>query len=99
MYGLINKVTAAPNRRNDLIAILKQSSSGMPGCLTYVIAEDVADENGVWVTEIWNSEESHQASLSLPAVRDAIAKAKPLIAGFNKIAVTRPVAGTGQDAR
>lgn len=65
----------------------------MPGCLSYVIAEDVADENGIWVTEIWNSDESHRASLGLPAVKDAIAKARPLIAGFDKVAATRPVAG------
>ncbi len=93
MYGLINKIVAAPNRRGELISILKASSIDMSGCISYVIAEDAADENGIWVTEIWDSEASHQASLSLPAVRDAIGRAKPLIAGFNKTAVTRPVAG------
>lgn len=91
MYGLINKIISAPNRREDLIAILKESSNNMPGCVSYVIAEDAADGNGIWVTEIWESEASHQASLSLPAVKEAIGKAKPLIAGFNKTAVTRPV--------
>jgi quinol monooxygenase YgiN len=99
MYGLINKIIAAPNRRDELIAILKQSSQGMPGCLSYVIAEDASDENGIWVTEIWNSEESHRGSLSLPGVKDAIAKARSLIAGFEKIAATKPVAGMRQDAR
>ncbi len=84
MYGLINKIISAPNRRDDLIAILKGSSSDMPGCLSYVIGEDAADENGIWVTEIWDSEASHQASLSLPGVKDAITKARPIIAGFNK---------------
>src|SRR4051794_1626171 len=78
MYGLISKIVAAPNRRGDLITILKESSREMPGCLSYVIAEDAADENGVWVTEIWDSEASHQTSLSLPAVKDAIGRAKPL---------------------
>lgn len=99
MYGLINKITAAPGRRDDLIAILKQSSNGMPGCLSYVIAEDASDENGIWVTEIWDSEESHRGSLNLPGVKDAISKARPLIAGFDKIAVTRPVVGIQQGAR
>jgi len=99
MYGLINKIIAAPDRRDELIAILKQSSTAMPGCLSYVIAEDASDENGIWVTEIWDSEESHRGSLSLQGVKDAIAKARPLIAGFNKIAVTTPVAGIRPDAR
>jgi quinol monooxygenase YgiN len=99
MYGLINKVVAAPNRRNELIALLKGSSNAMPGCLSYVIAEDAADENGIWITEIWDSEESHQASLSLSTVKQAIAKARPLIAGFSKCAVTKPVAGVPADTR
>ena len=93
MYGLISKIVAGPNRRGELITILKESSSEMPGCLSCVIAEDAADENGVWITEIWESEASHQKSLSLPAVKDAIGRAKPLIAGFSRTAVTKPVAG------
>lgn len=99
MYGFINKIVAVPKRRDDLIAILKESSNAMPGCLSYVIAEDASDENGIWITEIWDSEESHRGSLSLPGVKDAISKARPLIAGFDKIAVTRPVTGVRQDAR
>lgn len=93
MYGLISKVVSIANRRDDLIAILQASSTHMPGCLSYVIAKDLADENSIWVTEVWDSEASHQASLSLPAVKDAIDRAKPLIGGFSRVAVTNPVAG------
>lgn len=93
MYGLISKVVSIANRRDDLIAILQASSAHMPGCLSYVIAKDLADENSIWVTEVWDSEASHQASLSLPAVKDAIDRAKPLIGGFSRVAVTNPVAG------
>ena len=67
----------------------------MPGCFSYILAKDAVDENTLWVTEIWNSAASHDASLTLPVVRDAIAQAKPLIAGFEKVAVTNPVAGVG----
>jgi quinol monooxygenase YgiN len=93
MYGLIGKIISAPNRRDDLIAILQESSAHMPGCFSYVIAKDVADANTIWVTEVWDSEANHQASLSLPAVKDAIGRAKPILAGFSEIAVTNPVAG------
>ena len=72
---------------------MKGNSNGMPGCLSYVVAEDAADENGIWVTEIWDSEASHQASLSLPGVKEAITTARSMIAGFNRAAVTRPVSG------
>lgn len=58
-------------------------------------AKGSADENVVWVTETWDSQASHDASLTLPAVKNSITQAKPLIAGFQKVATTTPVAGVG----
>jgi quinol monooxygenase YgiN len=49
----------------------------------------------VWITEVWQNEASHHDSLQLPSVRDAIAKAMPLIAGFEPAVVTDPVGGVG----
>src|ERR1700683_1025441 len=66
MYGLIGSMSAATGRRADLIAILTQAVSNMPGCLSYVVAKDAKDENTIWITEVWDSKESHDASLSLP---------------------------------
>lgn len=95
MYGLIGKMIATPGERDTLMAIIMESSEAMPGCLSYVVARDPADENAVWITEVWDSEESHKASLSLPAVQSAIARARPLIAGFGDSIVTEPVGGVG----
>ena len=67
----------------------------MPGCLSYIVAKDPADENTLWITEVWDNQASHQGSLSLPAVQQAIAQAKPLIAGFGEHIVTEPVGGYG----
>ena len=67
----------------------------MPGCLSYIIAKDTKDPNGIWVTEIWDDSASHTSSLSLQAVKDAITKAKPLIAGFEASFETEPVGGYG----
>jgi quinol monooxygenase YgiN len=47
------------------------------------------------VTEVWEDQASHKASLSLPAVREAIAKGKPLIAKFDQSVITEPVGGHG----
>lgn len=93
MHGLIGKMMAVDDQRAALIAILVEATEEMPGCLSYVVAEDATDPNAIWITEVWDSKESHQASLSLPAVRDAIARAKPLIAGFAMHVVTTPVGG------
>jgi quinol monooxygenase YgiN len=95
MYGLIGKITAAAGRRDDLIAILLASTAGMPGCHSYVVARDSTDPDGIWISEVWNSKASHDASLALPAVREAIAKGRPLIAGFSDRVETTPVGGVG----
>jgi quinol monooxygenase YgiN len=95
MFGLIGKMTAVAGQRDALIAILLEGTTAMPGCLSYVIANDPGDANAIWITEVWDSQESHQASLSLPAVKQSIARGKPLIAGFDKNIVTEPVGGHG----
>jgi quinol monooxygenase YgiN len=95
MYGLITKFKTAADQRDALIAILTAGTSGMPGCLSYVVAKDIAETDAVWITEVWISRESHQASLSLPAVQQTIAKGRPLIAGFGARFETQPVGGHG----
>jgi quinol monooxygenase YgiN len=98
MYGLIVKLTTAPGKCEEMIKILKESAADMPGCLSYVVAKDSADENALWVTEVWDSEASHDASLLLPAVQNAIPQAKQIVSGFEKVAVTNPVWGVGLPA-
>ncbi len=95
MYGLIGKMKVVPGKRDELSAILFEGVSGMPGCLSYVVAQDPTDPDAVWITEVWDSEESHKASLSLPSVKQAISRGKPLIAGFGERFETRPVGGQG----
>ena len=95
MYGLIGKMRCVTGKRDALIAILMEGTAAMPGCLSYVIAKDAADADALWVTEVWDSADSHKASLSLPAVQAVIAKARPLIAGFSNRVVTTPVGGPG----
>lgn len=99
MYGLIGKMLAAPGQRDALIEILLESTTAMPGCLSYIVARDVKDENAVWISEVWDSKDSHAASLSLPEVKAAIAKARPLIAGFGDYSTTEPVGGVGLGKR
>ena len=95
MYGLIGKMLAAPGKREELLTIMLEGSAAMPGCLSYVIARDPASEDGIWITEVWDSKESHAASLQLPQVQATIAKARPLIAGFGERFETEPLGGIG----
>jgi len=91
MYGLIAKLTIASGRRDEMIATLQAGTAAMPGCLSYIVAKDAADENTLWVTEVWDSEASHHASFAMPAVKEAVTKGRALVTGFEKIAVTEPV--------
>ena len=97
-YGLYGKLNAQPGRREELVALLLEGGNAleaMPGCLMYVINTANADPDAIWVTEIWESQEAHDASLTLDSVRAIIARARPLIApGGEQIAVT-PVGGKG----
>ena len=94
MYGLIGQIASAPGKRDELAAILAGMGS-MPGCLSYVVANDSTDPDALWVTEIWESKQAHADSLSLPDVQAAIAKGRPLIAGFETRVETEPVGGVG----
>jgi len=95
LYGLIGKFHAVSGKREELIAILLDGIEGMPGCLSYLVAKDPKDPEGIWITEVWDDQASHKASLSLPSVQGAIARAKPLIAGFGERFETEPVGGHG----
>lgn len=86
-------------QRDTLIALLLQGSTAMPGCLSYIVARDPNDADAVWVTEAWTSAEAHKASLALPSVQAAIAKARPIIAAFKDHIETEPVGGTGIPSR
>ena len=95
MYGLIGKITTTPGQRDALVAILVEGTAKMSGCLSYVVSLDTTDPDGLWVTEVWDHQESHRASLQLPAVQAAIAKGRPLIAGFSNRVETTPLGGVG----
>ena len=95
MYGLIGKMTATPGNRDELAAALLEGLNDMPGCLSYIVAEDRENADALWITEVWDSAESHQASLALPQVQAAIARARPVIAGFSDRHETRPIGGVG----
>lgn len=95
MYGLIGRMNAVSGKRDELIAILLESSADMPGCLSYIVARHASDPDAIWVTEVWEDQASHQASLALPAVQQAIGRGRSLIAGFGERFETIPVGGYG----
>jgi reactive intermediate/imine deaminase len=88
-------MVATPGNRDALAAIMLNDSDTMPGCLSYIVAKDPRDADALWITEVWDSAASHKASLSLPRVREAIAKGRPLIASFGDSVTSEPIGGHG----
>ena len=95
MYGLVGRIRSVPGKRAELAAILVMEDGAMPGCLSYIVAEDPQDDDILWVNEVWVDEAAHRASLQLESVKAAIAKGRPLIAGFESQTVTRVIGGIG----
>ena len=95
MYGLIGRIKTVPGKRDEFASILLSGTGEMPGCLSYVVAHDPTDADALWITEVWEDEAKHKASLQLPAVREAISKGRLLIASFDVRHVTTPIGGVG----
>ena len=95
LYGLVGELKAVPGKRAELVGYLLEGTGAMPGNLAYIVAEDLSDPDAIWITEVWRSKADHANSLTLPAVRETIAKARPLIAGAGTRVETRPVGFAG----
>lgn len=89
---LHGRLAATPGRRDELLAILAEQDQHerMPGCRLYLVAVDDEDPHGVWVTEVWESERDHAASLELDRVKSTIARAMPILdlSGFKRQQLT-----------
>jgi quinol monooxygenase YgiN len=80
MFMLHGRLGATPGKRDELLAVFDdEQASEMPGCRLYLVAIDETDPDGVWVTEVWESEEAHAASLQLDHVQQQIARARPIL--------------------
>ena len=95
MYGLIGKINCKPGQRGALAAILLKGTQAMPGCLSYIVANDPKDADAIWVTEVWDGAASHMASMTLPSVKEAMMAGRPMIVGFGERFETNPLGGVG----
>jgi len=82
-YGYIGSMRTRPGHRDDVVAILTGGADGRraAGCHAYVVGVAEADPDVIWVTEVWQSKQHHDDSLTLPETREAIARAMPMLTG------------------
>lgn len=96
-YGYIASMKTKLECREQVVDILLSSLDGLrgAGCLQYTVAVDPRDEVTIRVTEVWESEEAHRASLELPETKAAIARAIPMLSGEFENVATEVRGGLG----
>jgi quinol monooxygenase YgiN len=69
-YGYIGSMKTKTGRRDEVVSILLSGVGGLreAGCQLYIVSVSDADDNTIWVTEVWQSNEHHDASLQLVSV-------------------------------
>jgi quinol monooxygenase YgiN len=82
-YAYIGSMRAKDGQRDAVIEILLTGADGLgpAGCQVYAVCTDPADTDVIWVSEVWDSADSHAASLQLPEAKAAIARALPMLTG------------------
>jgi quinol monooxygenase YgiN len=82
-YGCIASMRTQPGSRDEVVSILLSAADGLreAGCDLYVVGLSHDDDVTIWVTEVWQTKEHHDASLELPEAKAAISKAMPMLTG------------------
>jgi len=85
-FGMQVVMTANKDKGDELAKLMQKASqlvSDIKACEFYLVQLSTSEDDTVLITEVWQSQEDHQASLLNADVRELIAKAKPLIAGMS----------------
>jgi len=99
-YGLHAKFKTHQRQRDEFISILLEAAklvSTAKGCHHYIIYKDAKHEDGVFVSEIWDSKEDHDNSLKVEGCMQLISKAMPLIDGKPETSELEVIGGKGLD--
>lgn len=98
-FALIGKFSTDAKDRDALIGILEEAVKIMEDieeCKHYIVYKDAANDEQVWVSEIWDSKDAHDESLTRDDVRAIISQAIPLIKGTPEAGIQLiPVSGKG----
>lgn len=91
--GVIAHIVAKPGQRDALIEALRPMV-GMKGCIDLVVAKDPKNPDAIWLTELWESKELHDAAGAAEPFKSVMANIRPLLVGIDQNYTTVPVFGT-----
>jgi quinol monooxygenase YgiN len=77
---------AKPGHREEVLDILLsglRSPEGLAaaGCEMYLVSRSNSDDETIWVNEVWQSKEHHDAAVRLPETRASIERVLPVLTG------------------
>lgn len=97
-FGIYGKLIAIEGEREQLETILLEAAESLQNhddCELYLVSVAPEEANSVFVYEVWSSESAHQSSLSLESTQTLIQRAKPILAGMERISTLIPRGGKG----
>ncbi len=97
-FALLNKLTAKPDQRQQVVDILLESGElfgDNSDCFLYLVSEATEDPKVIWVVDLWTSQEAHAEALENPELRPFVEKAMPLLEGMPEQIEIRPTGGKG----
>ena len=96
--GLYTRFTTSEGQRDRVTELLLRGATLMEtaaGCQLYLVNVSPDEPDTIWVTEVWDSQEHHRASLFIEGVPDVIARAMPLLAARPEQIRLTPIGGKG----
>lgn len=97
-FGIYGKLIAKEGEREQLTSILldaAESLQSLDDCELYLVSVAPDDPHAVYVYEVWSSENAHQGSITLESTQTLIQRAKPILAGMERISTLVPRGGKG----
>lgn len=100
-YGLFGKIQAKTGKGAELERMLLDGTKTLEkakGCILYLVSRKADEPDAVYVMEIWESKEDHENSLKIPAVREEIRRAMPIIEAVPKGLTLEVLGGKGLES-
>jgi quinol monooxygenase YgiN len=100
-FGLHTKIVARAGQRDALVDLLLNAATAMQpvtDCELYIVHTAPTEPHTVWVTEVWRSQEAHQAFLATDAFKAALGHGRSFIEQVGEQIEVVPVGGKGLPA-
>ena len=96
--AVLAKLKSAPGKRAELVQAFQFALDNVQnesGTLTYILHEDVKDEDGLWFYEIYSDQAAFEAHGSADWFKELGPKVGPLMGGRPELIMLNPVGGKG----